>query len=114
MIKRTYCRSACDLEESTGQLIKDLASLDFDVHRTILVDDDPEHIRRNPENGIGCSSFHGSSGDKELLYLEEFLLQLDDTAADIRPQLSKWGSHRSEIIKQIKTLPAEGEPFSSL
>eukprot|EP01138_Halocafeteria_seosinensis_P001630 gb/GECG01001671.1/.p1 GENE.gb/GECG01001671.1/~~gb/GECG01001671.1/.p1 ORF type:complete len:193 (+),score=19.36 gb/GECG01001671.1/:1-579(+) len=102
MIRRRYYRDSCKREESTGHLIKDLDSLNVDVHRTIMIDDTPKYFRRHPDNGLFCLPFEGSNWDKELLHLEAFLMQLDDNSEDIRPALKLWQANKADRMKQIE------------
>ena len=82
-ILRLY-RDACVHKET--HFVKDLTKLGRDLTKTLIVDNSPDCIELQPENGILVSSWTSDPTDMELLYLhgvlteDKFLFSEDVTA----------------------------------
>ncbi|KAI9698300.1 MAG: mitochondrial inner membrane protein required for protein import [Bogoriella megaspora] len=56
-----------------GEYIKDLTYLNRDLSKTIIIDTDPTHIKKQPENAIILRPWKGSLNDHELVSYIPFL-----------------------------------------
>jgi len=65
-------RDAC--VRKNAHFVKDLSKLGRDLKQTIIIDNSPECIELQPENGILISSWIDSQSDVELLQLHDVLL----------------------------------------
>mmetsp|Transcript_40623 Transcript_40623/g.99783 ORF Transcript_40623/g.99783 Transcript_40623/m.99783 type:complete len:454 (+) Transcript_40623:306-1667(+) len=73
-----------------GIHVKDLARLNRDLARTIIVDNSPESYLLQPENAIPIKPFFGDLGDTSLLDLIPFLMNIvDSNVIDVRSVLKK-------------------------
>uniref|UniRef100_A0A6B2LKT3 FCP1 homology domain-containing protein n=1 Tax=Arcella intermedia TaxID=1963864 RepID=A0A6B2LKT3_9EUKA len=82
LVKGRYFRESC-IEHKNGIYIKDLSkkSLNFDLSKTIIIDNSPISYSNNEENALPISSFIDNQSDSalaELLPLLELLYGLDD------------------------------------
>lgn len=67
---------------------KDLAHLNRDLARVVLIDDEPEHFSRQPENAILVPAWEDDVADTALLDLIPFLEGLvQEDAPDVRPEI---------------------------
>jgi CTD small phosphatase-like protein 2 len=66
--------------------VKDLRCLGRDMRHVVIVDNNPASFMFQPYNGIPITSWFGDQDDRELLNLQEFLIQLS-RAEDVRPVL---------------------------
>ncbi|KAG8980877.1 mitochondrial inner membrane protein required for protein import, partial [Tulasnella sp. 427] len=56
-----------------GKIVKDLAYLNRDLSKVILIDTDPEHVSAQPENAIVLPKWKGDPRDRGLVALIPFL-----------------------------------------
>lgn len=56
-----------------GHYIKDLSTLNRDLSKVIMLDNDPDSYKLQPENGIVIKSWSGDADDKEMYKFETFL-----------------------------------------
>lgn len=83
---RSRCSLKRDLTYDTYNYEKRLNKLKnkgYRLEQIIIVDDTPEKSRTNYGNAIYISEFTGDPNDRELLYLQDYLLTLK-TVEDIR------------------------------
>jgi TFIIF-interacting CTD phosphatase-like protein len=79
---RVFSRERVDfhLENGRVRITKDLRSLarhcGYPMCRCLIVDDTPETYRLNPSNALPVPIYNGTSSDRALDYLREFLLSL--------------------------------------
>lgn len=52
---------------------QDLSKLNRDLKRVVIIDDESESFKLQPDNGIKVSEFKGDSTDTELVQLIPFL-----------------------------------------
>jgi len=71
------------------QCVKDMARLNRDLHRTVLVDDTPLAFLHQPDNGVPVLGFRGDPDDRLLLEAVLPLLQVLDQEADVRDVLQR-------------------------
>ena len=90
-IRHRLFRSACSTRE--GKLVKDLDRLGRDIRRTVIVDNRTSCFCLHPKNGIKCTSFYGDKRDCELQRLTGFLMSMDTSQEDIRPQIIEWDNN---------------------
>ena len=70
-IIKKYFRESCVYSE--GKFIKDLSTLNINLHDIIIVDNNPISYKFNKKNGIPIKSFHYDKNDKELLNIMPLL-----------------------------------------
>ncbi|KAG8925296.1 mitochondrial inner membrane protein required for protein import [Tulasnella sp. 417] len=74
-----------------GKIVKDLAYLNRDLSKVILIDTHPEHISAQPENSILLPKWTGESRDRGLVGLIPFLESLGILQPqDVRPVLKAY------------------------
>ncbi len=76
---RARCIQRLNAEDFQYDYLKDLRKvkrLGFDLDRTLIVDDTPRKVCRNYGNAIYISPFEGSTDDKELPLLDQFVHSL--------------------------------------
>ncbi|KAH8813051.1 HAD-like domain-containing protein [Xylogone sp. PMI_703] len=78
-----------------GEYIKDLAYLNRDLSKVIMIDTNPAHAKHQPENAIILPKWTGDPRDKELISLIPFLEYIHTMAyPDVRKTLKSFeGSH---------------------
>ena len=59
--------------QSSHFLCQDLSNLNRDIHRVVIIDDEPEAFQLQRENGIQIKKFEGDTRDRELVQLIPFL-----------------------------------------
>jgi import inner membrane translocase subunit TIM50 len=64
-------REATKFED--GEIVKDLSYLNRDLSKVIIIDSNPKHVRKQPENAIILEPWKGDRDDKELVALIPFL-----------------------------------------
>ncbi|RDA91361.1 hypothetical protein CP533_0005, partial [Ophiocordyceps camponoti-saundersi (nom. inval.)] len=64
-------REATKFED--GEIVKDLSFLNRDLSKVIIIDTNPSHVRKQPENAIILDPWKGDVKDKELVSLIPFL-----------------------------------------
>lgn len=77
---RTRCTKAYDTERMQPYYIKNLAKLKrkgYQLEKMIMVDDTPQKLEKNYGNLVRVSEWVGDRTDKELLWLREYLAELD-------------------------------------
>jgi len=77
---RERCTRRIDPETQETVFIKDLKKLKrrgYCLEEILVVDDSPEKIQRQYGNFIRVAPFYGSTEDRELALLPEYLLRLD-------------------------------------
>mmetsp|Transcript_3464 Transcript_3464/g.8628 ORF Transcript_3464/g.8628 Transcript_3464/m.8628 type:complete len:537 (-) Transcript_3464:985-2595(-) len=87
------------------QCVKDMARLNRDLSRTVLVDDTPLAFLHQPDNGVPVLGFRGDPDDQLLSEAVLPMLQALARESDVRPYLRK----RFEMMGWFKKhgLPAE-------
>lgn len=74
-----------------GVHLKDLSKLNRDLARTIIIDDDPNCFRLQPDNGIRVPPFTGDVNDRYLLDLIPFLEYIvKEDIPDVRPVIASY------------------------
>ncbi|KZO92262.1 HAD-like protein [Calocera viscosa TUFC12733] len=74
-----------------GELVKDLAYLNRDLSKVIMLDTVKEHAALQPDNAIILPKWDGTPGDKGLVGLIPFLESIAiHKVPDVRPILSKY------------------------
>ncbi|KAK8807078.1 hypothetical protein WA158_003837 [Blastocystis sp. Blastoise] len=86
--------------QAGGIFVKDLGLLGRDLTSTIIVDNSAASFQFHPMNGIECTSFIDDKSDKELNYLEPFLIYLSGTQGDIRNYTHEWPAWRQKAINR--------------
>ena len=84
-----------------NKFVKDIAKLGRDIKKVIIVDDDPDNFRLNPENGIQISPYLGDStkDDTTLFELKRLLILFQRTGVDdIRKAIK---SYEKDIKEKI-------------
>eukprot|EP01038_Epipyxis_sp_PR26KG_P004847 gene4847-6794_t len=76
-------REACLFVQ--GNYLKDLAVINRDMRKTILVDNSPHAYGYQIDNGIPIESWYDDENDTELLKLIGFLRRLHEANDDVRP-----------------------------
>ena len=90
-ISHILCRKYTEL--NNGSYIKDLSKLGRDLSKVVIVDNNKDNFRLQPENGLFISSYFGEQNDNELYLLCDDLMKIIKAQPDdIRP-----------IIKEIDT-----------
>ncbi|GJQ11434.1 hypothetical protein GpartN1_g3225.t1 [Galdieria partita] len=74
-----------------GVHLKDLSKLNRDLARTIIIDDDANCFRLQPDNGIRVPAFTGDVNDRYLLDLIPFLEYIvREDVLDVRPVIASY------------------------
>lgn len=73
--------------EFRGNLLKDLAVLNRDLSRTVIVDNSPQTFAFQPDNGIPIESWFADPADNHLVHLMSFLERLSTVQHDWRAVL---------------------------
>ena len=84
-----------------NKFVKDITKLGRDIKKVIIVDDDPDNFRLNPENGIQISPYLGDStkDDTTLFELKRLLILFQRTGVDdIRKAIK---SYEKDIKEKI-------------
>jgi CTD small phosphatase-like protein 2 len=68
------------------EVIKDLARINRDLRKVILIDNMPSNFKLQPDNGIHIKTWTNDIWDKQLVYLSKFLKQIAiDQVNDVKP-----------------------------
>ena len=98
-----WYREHCTWDPKRSQYVKDLSKLALPgLHKTVLVDNNPDTFHANPENGIMVNSFYDDPRDDTLSAVAKVLADLEGHA-DVRPILSE----RFELAQAIQSDKAE-------
>lgn len=74
-----------------GAFVKDLSRLGRPLKRTLIIDNLKENFERQKDNGIECYSWVGSTYDRQLLTLLNFLTEMAlEKPDDIRPHIAEF------------------------
>jgi Dullard-like phosphatase family protein len=85
----SYRLYRAETKYEAGVHVKDLAHLNRDMSRVILVDNDPAHFKYQPENAIQIPKWSDDPDDTALLDLIPFLEELvHDDVVDVRDEVS--------------------------
>ena len=83
-ITHILCRKYTEL--NNGSYIKDLSKLGRDLSKVVIVDNNKDNFRLQPENGLYISSYFGEQNDNELYILCGDLMKIIEIQPeDIRP-----------------------------
>lgn len=96
-----WFREDCTWDNQHGVYVKDLSKLPLELHKTVLVDNNPFSFLTQPENGIFVNSFYADGNDATLPAVRELIEQLDGVE-DVRPLLSE----RFQLAAQLEVLTA--------
>lgn len=88
VLGRRFYRESCT-KTSNGLLVKDLARMNRDLKRTIIVDNSPNAYLWHPEHAIDVIDFVGDPEDGELKVIADFLDVIHDVD-DIRQHVVHW------------------------
>ena len=98
-----WARSRCDFEGYSKEFVheNDLYSKDLKVlkrygykmERVLIMDDSPNICMKNKKNSIHVQPFLGGTGDKELLYLNEYLMKVSREENVMELDTSIWYKH---------------------
>lgn len=80
-----------------GSYVKDLSTLDRDLSQTIIIDNSAMSYVFHPQNAIGCTSFIDDVNDRELISIQNFLLQTKDEN-DVRDHMYRWTPQGVRIV----------------
>jgi len=85
-----WYREHCSWDPARRAYVKDLSKLALpgDIHKTVLIDNNPLSFHANPENGILVNSFYQDSRDDTLSAVSKVLEELED-CPDVRPVLTE-------------------------
>jgi CTD small phosphatase-like protein 2 len=84
-----WYREHCTWDRQRRQYVKDLSKLALPgMHKTVLVDNNPDSFHANPENGIMVNSFYDDARDDTLSAVAKVLADLEGHA-DVRPILGQ-------------------------
>ena len=87
-INHILCRKYTEL--SNGSYIKDLSKLGRDLSKVVIVDNNKDNFRLQPENGLYISSYFGEQNDNELYILCGDLMKIIEIQPDdIRPLIKE-------------------------
>jgi Dullard-like phosphatase family protein len=102
MFSGRWYREHCAFDPSQQAYVKDLDRLPFkeQLHRVVLVDNNPLSFLTHPNNGILVSSFYNDPNDSSLQSVWHLLQELD-RQPDVRPHLEQ----RFGIKKALAKLP---------
>ncbi|KAL9072106.1 MAG: hypothetical protein Q9157_005214 [Trypethelium eluteriae] len=75
-----------------GEYVKDLSYLNRDLSKTIILDTNPTHVRKQPENAIILPPWKGSPQDRDLVSFIPFLEYVATmaTTSDVRAALKSF------------------------
>ncbi|PHH82843.1 hypothetical protein CDD82_4576 [Ophiocordyceps australis] len=78
-----------------GEIVKDLSYLNRDLSKVIIIDTNPSHVRKQPENAIILEPWKGDPQDKDLVGLIPFLEYIHTVEySDVRDVLKSFeGKH---------------------
>lgn len=96
-----WYREHCVFSPEKGAYVKSLAGIFDNLHRVVLVDNNPLSFIANPENGILVSSFYNDADDSTLPAVWDLLQELD-AHRDVRPVLE----HRFGIKDALQQMKA--------
>jgi Dullard-like phosphatase family protein len=102
MFSGRWYREHCTFDPAQQAYVKDLDRLPFkeQLHRVVLVDNNPLSFLTHPNNGILVSSFYNDPNDSSLQSVWHLLQELD-RQPDVRPHLEQ----RFGIKKALAKLP---------
>jgi Dullard-like phosphatase family protein len=104
----SYRLYRAETKYESGVHVKDLAHLNRDMSRVILIDNDPAHFKYQPENSVQIPKWSDDPNDTALLDLIPFLEELVHTdVADVREEVSALAG------KPLRTGIAEHRALSS-
>ena len=87
-ITHILCRKYTEL--NNGSYIKDLSKLGRDLSKVVIVDNNKDNFRLQPENGLYISSYFGEQNDNELYILCGDLMKIIEIQPDdIRPLIKE-------------------------
>ena len=87
-ITHILCRKYTEL--NNGSYLKDLAKLGRDLSKVVIVDNNKDNFRLQPENGLFISSYFGEQNDNELYLLCGDLMKIIEIQPDdIRPVIKE-------------------------
>jgi Dullard-like phosphatase family protein len=82
-----WYRQHCAFNASQRVYVKDLSHLPVPLHRTVLVDNNPDSFLAQPENGILVNSFFADGSDRTLPKVAQLISELEPVA-DVRHVLA--------------------------
>lgn len=94
-IRHRLFREHCVRHE--GSYVKDLSTLHRDLSQTIIIDNSAISYVFHPQNAIGCTSFIDDVHDRELLSIQNFLLETKDER-DVRDHMHRWTPQGVRIV----------------
>ena len=87
-ITHILCRKYTEL--NNGTYLKDLSKLGRDLSKVVIVDNNKDNFRLQPENGLFISSYFGEQNDNELYLLCGDLMKIIEIQPeDIRPLIKE-------------------------
>ena len=87
-ITHILCRKYTEL--NNGSYLKDLSKLGRDLSKVVIVDNNKDNFRLQPENGLFISSYFGEQNDNELYLLCGDLMKIIEAQPeDIRPVIKE-------------------------
>jgi Dullard-like phosphatase family protein len=87
-ITHILCRKYTEL--NNGSYLKDLSKLGRDLSKVVIVDNNKDNFRLQPENGLFISSYFGEQNDNELYLLCGDLMKIIEIQPeDIRPVIKE-------------------------
>eukprot|EP00163_Fabomonas_tropica_P000660 TRINITY_DN1042_c0_g1_i1.p1 TRINITY_DN1042_c0_g1~~TRINITY_DN1042_c0_g1_i1.p1 ORF type:complete len:240 (+),score=64.71 TRINITY_DN1042_c0_g1_i1:224-943(+) len=89
-ISHRIYRSGMVKDPETGKMVKDLSRINRDLSRVVIVDDNPDHFEKQPNNGITISTWTDDPDDVELIKLIPFLEYLVHRNTDVRNEIGKF------------------------
>lgn len=99
IIQYVFHRDHCVWEKDRP--VKDLEFIGCDLKTTIMIDNSPAGITKQPKNGLPCKSFYGDRHDTELRKLTNLLIGVSTTSGDVRQQLAIV-KHELCILRQLR------------
>mmetsp|Transcript_29318 Transcript_29318/g.87696 ORF Transcript_29318/g.87696 Transcript_29318/m.87696 type:complete len:340 (-) Transcript_29318:475-1494(-) len=90
VLRTRFYRESCT-KTASGLLVKDLARMNRDLKRTIIVDNSPNAYLWHPEHAIDVCDFVGDPADDELKAVGAFLEKIRDVD-DVRRHVAHWRS----------------------
>ena len=85
VVQQRFYRDSCRIEGN--RYIKNLQKLNFDLKKTLFIDNELYQIEGNLENGILIDSFVGQKDDRQLVVFKQAIRNLlikDSNPQDIR------------------------------
>lgn len=95
-----WARSRCDFEGYSEEFLSEndlysknlnvLKRFGYDMERVLILDDSPSICLKNKKNSIHIQPFLGSDADKELFYLNKYLLKISKEKNVMELDTSSW------------------------